>query len=59
LKWWEFDLTRYVIWTLEKMHLAWNVVWPEAATAETESLELSPDEAGTMLITSADPNSVV
>ena len=59
LKWWEFDLTRYVIWALEKMHLAWNVHWPEAAPAETEGEELSADEAGTMLITSVDPNSVL
>ncbi|PYJ12763.1 MAG: hypothetical protein DME93_06125, partial [Verrucomicrobia bacterium] len=28
LRWWEFDLTRYVIWVLEKFGLAWQVVWP-------------------------------
>ena len=25
-KWWEFDMTYYSIWLLEKMGLAWNVV---------------------------------
>lgn len=60
LRWWEFDLTRYTIWTLEKLHLAWNVHWPErdakpAGTAEN----VRADEAGTMLITSADPNSAL
>ena len=59
LKWWEFDLTRYVIWTLEKLHLAWDVVWPESAAAEKEKVELSEDEAGTMLITRVEPNSVL
>ena len=55
LKWWEFDLTRYLIWTLEKLHLAWNVVWPEPSAPANEEA-ISPDEAGTMLITQADPN---
>ena len=59
LKWWEFDFTRYCIWTLEKLHLAWNVVWPEPDAAAAETEEISPDEAGTMLITSGDPNSVL
>ena len=39
LRWWEFDLTRYIIWTLEKCGLAWNVVWPDA-----EPIEESTDE---------------
>ena len=57
LKWWEIDFTRYVIWTLEKLHLAWNVVWPEpSAPAAEEAENISPDDAGTMLITQADPN---
>ena len=59
LKWWEFDFTRYTIWTLEKLHLAWNVVWPDPTPAKKEQDELSADEAGTMLITSADPNSAL
>jgi hypothetical protein len=57
LKWWEFDFTRYTIWMLEKLHLAWNVVWPDLSPAEKE--ELSADQAGTMLITRADPNSLL
>jgi stearoyl-CoA desaturase (delta-9 desaturase) len=59
LKWWEFDLTRYIIWTFEKLGLAWNVVWPEPAEAAKRADELTPEEAGAMLITSADPNSVL
>jgi hypothetical protein len=59
LKWWEFDITRYVIWTLEKLHLAWNVVWPAPAAREKEAEEISADEAGTMLIRRADSNSVL
>jgi hypothetical protein len=27
-RWWEFDTTRYVIWGLEKVGLAWSVHWP-------------------------------
>ena len=54
MKWWEFDLTRYTIWTLEKLHLAWNVVWPEPEKDQKTEEEVSADEAGTMLITSAD-----
>ena len=49
LRWWEIDLTRYVIWMLEKMHLAWNVVWPQPEAEEGDE-DLTPDEAGTMLI---------
>ncbi len=33
LRWWEFDITRYIIWVLEKSGLAWNVVWPKSVTA--------------------------
>jgi stearoyl-CoA desaturase (delta-9 desaturase) len=35
LRWWEFDLTRYIIWTLEKCGLAWKVVWPATETQES------------------------
>ena len=60
LKWWEFDLTRYTIWTLEKLHLAWNVDWPEPNAEENSADEdVSADEAGTLLISRADPNSVL
>jgi stearoyl-CoA desaturase (delta-9 desaturase) len=41
LRWWEFDLTRYVIWLLEKCGLAWDVVWPETAKAESLPAHLS------------------
>ena len=49
-KWWEFDLTRYIIWTLERMGLAWSVVWPEqqTATVEAEPLDIAP--AGAILV---------
>ena len=59
MKWWEFDFTRYTIWVLEKLHLAWNVVWPDPTAAKKEQDELSADEAGTMLITRADPNAAL
>jgi hypothetical protein len=49
-KWWEFDLTRYLIWTLEKCGLAWNVVWPEAETATSAGDAVSEDQAGALLI---------
>jgi stearoyl-CoA desaturase (delta-9 desaturase) len=33
-RWFEIDLTRYLIWLLEKVGLAWDVVWePETETA--------------------------
>ena len=35
LRWWEFDLTRYVIWVLEKFGLAWQVVWPAKVSLAT------------------------
>jgi fatty-acid desaturase len=54
LKWWEFDITRYIIWTLEKTGLAWNVVWPEPVEAKAEIETL--DETGSFLLTSADAN---
>ncbi len=56
LKWWEFDLTRYVIWTLEKLHLAWNVQWP---VADTQGEEITADEAGAMLVSSAERNAAL
>lgn len=49
LKWWELDLTRYVIWLLERCGLAWSVVWPkpEAAVEEPEDEALlGPELAG-------------
>lgn len=49
LKWWELDLTRYVIWCLEKVGLAWNVHWPKPE----ENLEVDPvsaDQAGALLL---------
>jgi fatty-acid desaturase len=53
LKWWEFDLTRYFIWVLEKCGLAWSVVWPEpdpvVARPENEVVET----AGSLVIASA------
>ena len=48
-RWWEFDLTRYVIWGLEKCGLAWNVHWPKPAKLETVA-PVSEDEAGAMLL---------
>src|SRR5207244_9579152 len=41
LRWWEFDLTRYIIWTLEKCGLAWKVVWPAKETKK--STDPAPD----------------
>lgn len=49
LKWWEFDLTRYVIWTLEKFGLAWSVQWPKP-DAIKEVDPVSADQAGAMLL---------
>ena len=43
LRWWEFDLTRYVIWLLEKCGLAWNVVWP---VKQQSNIALAPSPAG-------------
>ncbi len=48
LKWWEFDLTRYFIWVLEKCGLAWSVHWPEATQKTADPV--SADEAGALLI---------
>jgi len=50
LRWWEFDLTRYVIWTLEKCGLAWKVVWP---AKETKDLDVVSAEGAGLLLTSA------
>jgi stearoyl-CoA desaturase (delta-9 desaturase) len=56
LRWWEFDLTRYIIWTFEKCGLAWKVVWPaksaEPSTGnaeETSPLIMPGSSAGTAL----------
>jgi hypothetical protein len=49
LRWWEFDLTRYIIWTLEKCGLAWNVVWPKPE-AETAVDPVTEDQAGALLL---------
>jgi len=42
LQWWEFDLTKYLIWTLEKFGLAWQVAWPKSETAESETELVAP-----------------
>ncbi|MDQ6626148.1 MAG: acyl-CoA desaturase [Verrucomicrobiota bacterium] len=48
MRWWEFDLTRYAIWALEKCHLAWNVQWPKPQ--EQEPVPVSADDAGSLLL---------
>jgi stearoyl-CoA desaturase (delta-9 desaturase) len=50
LKWWEFDITRYIIWTLEKCGLAWSVVWPKPAEEGAEVDPVSADQAGALLL---------
>lgn len=50
LRWWEFDLTRYLIWTLEKCGLAWNVQWPKPDAIESEPDPVSADQAGALLL---------
>jgi len=48
LRWWEFDVTRYVIWVFEKFGLAWNVVWPkESRATEPQPIETSPANVAT------------
>ena len=42
-RWYEIDFTRYLIWTLERVGLVWNVVWESenretSATPEPEKL---------------------
>jgi stearoyl-CoA desaturase (Delta-9 desaturase) len=49
LRWWEFDLTRYIIWALEKCGLAWNVVWPKP-DAEVVVDPVTEDQAGALLL---------
>ncbi len=49
LKWWEFDLTRYLIWAFEKVGLAWSVQWPKP-DAIKEVDPVSADQAGAMLL---------
>jgi fatty-acid desaturase len=51
LRWWEFDVTRYVIWLLEKCGLAWDVVWP--AAEESKTLEVATGESPTPFMVSA------
>ena len=48
-RWWEFDLTRYIIWGLEKCGLAWSVHWPKPEKLETVA-PVSEDEAGALLL---------
>jgi stearoyl-CoA desaturase (delta-9 desaturase) len=59
-KWWEFDLTRYVIKALEKCGLAWNVVWlerePRPSPQDSQDSQ-DADEAGAMLIFGSGANS--
>jgi fatty-acid desaturase len=50
LRWWEFDLTRYIIWSLEKCGLAWNVVWPQPEVVSNAVDPVSADEAGALLL---------
>jgi len=45
LRWWEFDVTRYVIWLLEKCGLAWDVVWPAATDSEEKDPAAASSEA--------------
>ena len=45
LSWWEFDLTRYVIWVLEKCGLAWKVVWPAKEAKDVGRLMSAEDAA--------------
>ena len=52
LRWWEFDLTRYIIWVLEKCGLAWDVVWP--ATEEPKTLEMSTGQNPTPFMVGAE-----
>jgi fatty-acid desaturase len=56
-KWWEFDLTRYVIKALEKCGLAWNVVWLEREPRPSPQDSQDADEAGAMLIFGSGANS--
>jgi stearoyl-CoA desaturase (delta-9 desaturase) len=49
LRWWEFDLTRYIIWALEKCGLAWNVVWPKP-DADIAVDPVTEDQAGALLL---------
>ena len=55
LRWWEFDLTRYCIWVLEKCGLAWDVVWPEKEKAK-ETISIQP---ASVLLTNANPETSV
>jgi stearoyl-CoA desaturase (delta-9 desaturase) len=56
LRWWEFDLTRYVIWMLEKCGLAWKVVWP--AKEAKDSAAVSTKDATLLLGSAKAENSI-
>jgi stearoyl-CoA desaturase (delta-9 desaturase) len=56
LRWWEFDLTRYVIWVLEKCGLAWKVVWP--AKEAKDSAAVSAKDATLLLASAKAENSI-
>jgi stearoyl-CoA desaturase (delta-9 desaturase) len=47
LRWWEFDVTRYVIWLLEKCGLAWEVVWPEPVANGLRPVDTSHSDVAT------------
>jgi stearoyl-CoA desaturase (delta-9 desaturase) len=49
LRWWEFDVTRYLIWLLEKCGLAWDVVWPTATQAKEEDRVVTSSKAVKLL----------
>jgi stearoyl-CoA desaturase (delta-9 desaturase) len=52
IRWWEIDFTRYTIWSLEKLGLAWDVVWP---TAEAHDEVLEENETQTILMPAPEP----
>ena len=58
LRWWEFDVTRYLIWLLEKCGLAWDVVWPAATQTKEEDRVVTSSEPVKLLpaITKAAPS---
>ncbi|MEO7933082.1 MAG: acyl-CoA desaturase [Chthoniobacterales bacterium] len=56
LQWWEIDATKYLIWTLEKLGLAWQVAWPKTETAESETEVVSiPTQATALLAKVMEP----
>jgi stearoyl-CoA desaturase (delta-9 desaturase) len=56
LRWWEFDLTRYVIWLLEKCGLAWKVVWPAKEAKDSNAVS---NKDATLLLASAKAESSI